>query len=67
MNAIQNALGWHSIIDWLTVIAVLLVAVVGAIVWLGLSVAAQFRHHDRDLRAEVEKVNKTLAQLMRLN
>lgn len=67
MNAIQNALGWHSILDWLVVIAILLVVVVGAIAWLGVSVAAQFRHHDRDLRAEVEKVNATLAKLMRLN
>lgn len=40
MNAIQNALGWHSILDWLVVIAILLCVVVGAIAWLGVSIAA---------------------------
>jgi len=56
--------GLVSIIDWLAVIAGLLVGVIAAIVWLGLRVERQFRHHDRDLRAEVERANANMGRLL---
>jgi hypothetical protein len=64
MNGIENALGFHSIIDWLVIIAILLVGVIAAIIWLGVSVERQFRHHDRDLRAEVEKISAGVERLL---
>lgn len=42
----------------------LLLGVIAAITWLGLSVRRQFRHHDRDLRAELEQVNRNFEELL---
>lgn len=50
--------------DWLALIALLLVGVIAAIIWLGLSVRKQFRKHDRDLRTEVIETNSLVAQLL---
>lgn len=61
---IESVLGMHSILDWLVVIAVLLIGVIAAVVWLGLSVRRQFRHHDRDLRAEIIETNQLVMQLL---
>lgn len=38
--------------------------IVAAILWLGESVRRQFAHHDKDLRAEVEKANRNFETIM---
>lgn len=66
---IQDVLELHTIIDWLTMLALLVVAgstsITYAILWLGRSVERQFRQHDEDLRSEVMKVNSQIEKLGR--
>ncbi len=64
LTEIENIIGIVNLLDALTLIAILLVGVITAIIRLGMSVADQFRHHDHDLRAEVEKTNKLIEKLI---